>query len=367
MTWVSPQGLPGVIRHVPGWLLDPLGPVAVRWPYLPRLVPWFAAMWRHSRHSEVARIGDALAALMGVAWPAWDRLLGELGLHHLVQHGGSLTAYHDRAALERDHLAWDMRRQHGFDVDTVAGDALRRAEPHLSKEFGVGVVEPRALWCTDPMAVIDGMVDLFTRQGGEFVTGDVTALVASGNRVTAVRTPGAIRSVDAVVVAAGAWSHRLSRQLGSRVPLESERGYHVDLPQPGITLTRILALAPHKMVATPMRSGLRLSGTAEFAGVNSAPAYRRARALLTHGAAALPGLDTTGYTEWAGDRPILPDSLPVIGQDPHHANVHYAFGHSHIGFTLGPATGEIVADVVTGERPAVDITPFRIDRFGRRT
>ncbi|RPI20310.1 MAG: FAD-dependent oxidoreductase, partial [Actinobacteria bacterium] len=152
VTWVSPQGLPGLAKHLPGWLLDPLGPVAVRWPYLPRLVPWFIRLRRHSRAEEIERIGDALAALMGHAWPAWDRTLAEIGLHRLVRHDGALTAYRERSRLDADRLAWDMRRRRGFEVEVIDGRELRRQEPALSAEYTVGVVEPQAKWCQDPMA-----------------------------------------------------------------------------------------------------------------------------------------------------------------------------------------------------------------------
>ena len=190
--------------------------------------------------------------------------------------------------------------------------------------------------------------------------------LTNNGAVTALRTTTGVVDVANLVIAAGAWSHRFAGQLGHHVPLESERGYHVDLPNPGIIPARILSLAAHKVVATPMRHGLRLSGTAEFSGVDSPPDFRRAEALLEIGRRALPGLNTDGFSAWSGDRPILPDSLPVIGSDPQFSNVLHAFGHSHIGFTLGPLTGELIADVVAGREPKVPLDTFRLDRFRRR-
>lgn len=366
VTWVSPQGLPGLARHLPGWIIDPLGPVAVHWPYLPRLVPWFLRLRRHSTPSEIQRIGDALAALMEHAWPAWDRTLTEIGAHDLVRHDGALTAYRQRSRLDADLFPWEMRRSRGFVADVIDGAELREREPALSSDYTVGVIEPQAKWCVDPMAVIDAMVDRVRAEGGSVLNADVSTLVTDRDSVRSVRTSaGAIDPGD-LVIAAGAWSHRLVAQLGHHVPLESERGYHVDLPAPGVKLAQILSLAPHKMVATPMAHGIRLSGTAEFAGVDAPPNYNRARALLEHASTALPGLGTDGHSEWAGDRPILPDSLPVVGRDPRYNNVYHAFGHSHIGFTLGPVTGEIIADLVAGRDPQVPADPYRIDRFSGR-
>lgn len=366
VTWVSPQGLPGLVRRLPGWLLDPLGPVSMRWPYLPRLIPWLLRFERYRNPDQIRRIGDSLAALMRLAWPAWERCLADIGLSELVRHDGSLTAYRSTHDLEADWFPWAMRIEHGHDVTVVEGSELYAMEPALAHSYGVAVYEPEAKWCVDPVAIIEGLLDRLVASGGRVHRGEVTSIVTDSRRVRALRTTAGWLEVEDLVIAAGAWSHRLAAQLGDRVPLESERGYNADLPAPGVQLRRILALAPHKMVATPLRSGLRLAGTAEFGGVDSPPDYRRSRALLSNGTAALPGLNTDGYTEGAGDRPILPDSLPVIGPSSHFENAFFAFGHSHLGFTLGPLTGELIAELTAGKKPQLDLGTFAIDRFPRR-
>jgi D-amino-acid dehydrogenase len=179
-------------------------------------------------------------------------------------------------------------------------------------------------------------------EGGVIVRAEVVGFEAESSKVRSVRTSGGSMPARAVVIAAGAWSHRLAAHLGPTLPLESERGYHVDVPDPGVELRRILSLAPYKVVVTP----------------------RRANALIAVARRALPDLVVAEHTQWAGDRPILPDSLPAIGWDPHFRNVCHAYGHSHIGFTLGPLTGDLVADLIAGRAPRVDLTPFRVDRFG---
>ncbi|HVR33686.1 MAG TPA: FAD-binding oxidoreductase [Acidimicrobiia bacterium] len=366
VTWVSPQGLPDLVRRLPRWLLDPLGPVAVRWPYLPRLLPWFLELRRHSSPTEVRRLGDALASLMSQAWPSWESLLARLGGEsaRLVKHEGSLTVYHGRRQLDHDRLVWDMRRVRGFQVETVDEDALRTHEPALSADFTVGVLERQAKWCEDPMAVVDSMAASFVSGGGLIVRTEVVGFDEESSTVRGVRTTQGVLPSSAVVIAAGAWSHRVAAHLGHTLPLESERGYHVDIPDPGVRLRRILSLAPYKVVVTPLRGGVRLSGTAEFGGVDSLPDFRRADALVTVARRALPDLVVGEHKQWAGDRPILPDSLPTIGWDPHFGNVCHAYGHSHIGFTLGPLTGDLVADLLARRTPRVDLTPFRAARFG---
>lgn len=365
VTWVSPQGLPGVVRRLPHWIIDPLGPVAVRWPYLPKLVPWFLALRRHSKEAEVERISASLASLMGETWGSWERVLMETGASELIRHDGSLSVYPDLAYMEKtDLIAWKLRNDHGFAWDRLSGTEVRKAEPALSRDYDFGILEPMAKWCEDPAALTQAIVRRLVDGGAEIVERHVTSLVCSNERVVGLRTTTGVVDVERLVIAAGAWSHRFARQLGHRVPLESERGYHVDLPNPGVIPTRILSLAPHKVVVTPMRKVVRVSGTAEFGGVDSAPDFRRARSLMVVAHAALPELVTDGYTEWSGHRPILPDSLPVVGIDPSFPNVVHAYGHSHIGFTLGPITGDLVADLVADRPPIVPVNAFRVNRFG---
>jgi D-amino-acid dehydrogenase len=166
-----------------------------------------------------------------------------------------------------------------------------------------------------------------------------------------------------VVVAAGAWSHHLSSRLGDRVPLETERGYHTTLPNPGVTLNNMITSGDGHFVITPMTMGLRVGGTVELGGLKAPPNYERARKLVGVAARYLPGLNTAGGSEWMGHRPSLPDSLPVIGPSPRHRNVYYAFGHGHLGLTEAATTGRIIAQLMTGEAPGLDVSPFRVNRF----
>ena len=303
---------------------------------------------------------------MRLAWPAWERLLDDIDSGALVRHDGSLTAYRTTTDLQADWFPWEMRMDHGHEVSVVEGRELHRMEPALGPGYGIAVHEPAAKWCEDPLAIIEGLLDRLVASGAQVHASEVTSIVTDSRRVVGLRTSTGWLEVENLVIAAGAWSHRLAAQLGHRVPLESERGYHSDLPAPGVQPRRILALAPYKMVVTPLRNGLRLAGTAEFGGIDSAPDYRRSRALVTNATAALPGLIADGHTEWAGHRPILPDSLPVIAASDHYENATFAFGHSHIGFTLGPLTGELIADLTAGVDPRLDLGPFAIGRFPRQ-
>jgi D-amino-acid dehydrogenase len=201
------------------------------------------------------------------------------------------------------------------------------------------------------------------RDGGEIVRARVQGFELGPEGPRALETDAGRRPVDRVVIATGAWSGALTRQLGHPVPLESERGYHVTVADPGVT-TRIQAMwVRRKFVATPMEMGMRFAGTVELAGLDAPPDERRAQVLLEHGRQMVPGLSTARVSTWMGHRPGLPDSLPVIGRSPRFANTYFAFGHGHTGLIAGATTGRIIAALIAERPPPVDVTPYRIDRF----
>lgn len=170
-------------------------------------------------------------------------------------------------------------------------------------------------------------------------------------------------AADSVVVAAGAWSHHLAARVGDRVPLESQRGYHVTVANHGLKVNRMVNWVRRRVFSSPMEPGMRFAGTVEIAGLDAAPNWKRADALLTHGKRMFPDMDTSSVSRWMGHRPCLPDSLPVIGASPRAPNVFYAFGHGHIGMCSASGTARTIAELLAGEKPQIDISPFRADRF----
>ncbi|MGH6720355.1 MAG: NAD(P)/FAD-dependent oxidoreductase, partial [Alphaproteobacteria bacterium] len=215
----------------------------------------------------------------------------------------------------------------------------------------------------DPGGLVVGLARHALRRGARVVRAEARDFAIGPDGPRAVLTDSGAIPADAIVVAAGAWSHRLARRLGSRVPLETERGYHVTIPDPGVMPRRMILPYGDGFIATPMAMGLRIAGTVELASLDAPPDWRRADVLLAKARALFPGLRTTGATRWMGHRPSLPDSKPVISRSPVHANVFYAFGHGHLGLTGAAITGRLIGDVVAGRPPAVDLAPFRVDRF----
>ncbi len=359
-----PLSSPGTMLKAPGWLLDPLGPLAVRWAYVPRLVPWLWRFWRAGRQDRVEAHAAALAALHEPTYDDYEPMLREAGIFDLLHRNGHLHLYESERSFAADAGAWRLRRENGVRFERVGPERIRELEPGLAPIFPVAVHTPGWGHVADPHRVVTSFADLLRRLGGEIRLAEAVGFEAGEAGIRRVGlAEGEALDCDHVVIAAGAWSHRLSHQLGDNVPLESERGYHTTLPDPRVGLNNMISSGDFKFVITPMAMGLRIGGTVEFGGLDAPPDYRRARKLVGIARRYLPGLNDAGGSEWMGHRPSLPDSLPVIGPSPRHRNVHYAFGHGHLGLTQAATTGRIVAQLIAGENPGLDVTPYRVDRF----
>ena len=359
ITEILPAAAPGLIWQVPQWLADPLGPLSLRPAHLPHLLPWLVRFLRTGTPAEVARIAGALAGLLAPVYHDMLPLLDELELAADLHRVGALWIYDTEAGFERDAPAHAMRRRHGIAVETISAAEAHQLEPALAPTAARAVVTPGWSHVSDPKRIVDRLREHLLGQGVAMLTREATGI--DGRTVTTAE--GERIPFDRLVVAAGAWSGRLARTIGDPVSLESERGYNATLPTPGVTLSREVIFAQRQFVATPLDMGLRIGGAAEFAGLDAKPNHRRSDALVTLARRYLPGLDPRGAVRWMGDRPATPDSLPVIGRSPRRGDVVYAFGHGHVGLTLGPTTGRLVADIV-GERVSpIDLTPFSIARF----
>ena len=362
-TSVLPFALPGTISKLPGWLTDPLGPLTIRWCYLPRLAPWFLRLAANTRLSRVEATADSLKALNAPTLEAYRELLGSADFADLVRQDGILYAYRDAAELADAEVGWEMRRARGVQFEMLGPDQLRQMEPALSPAFTRGVFLENSAHVVSSVRVVKTLAERFLADGGEIVAQRIEDIDIGPDGPRAIRSAAGAHPFDGLVVAAGAWSHQLSKRLGSRVPLEAERGYHVTIKDPGAGPRRPVGLPGAGFIATPMEMGLRAGGTVEFATVDAPPDYRRAKVILGHVKRMFPDINSSAVTEWMGCRPSLPDSLPVISRSPHFASVHYAFGHGHLGLTEGSISGKLVAEMVAGRPTSIDPAPYRIDRF----
>lgn len=360
---IMPVGLPGMWRKVPGWLLDPGGPLSIPVQYAPFIAPWVIKLLRNSSPQKVRRIASELNTLLAPTLQYWQPLAKWAGVPELIRQNGWAVVYESAAALQGDRFGWQTRAEHGIRIEFLEGQAIRDLEPALAQKFTHMAYLPEQAQCLNPLRLSQALQKKLKDCGARFVQAPVQDFHFSGDRVSEVITPQERIQADHVVIAAGAFSKPLARRLGNTIPLDVERGYHtmVETNQP--MLNRPIMSGEGKFFATPMEDGLRFAGSVELGGLKLPPDYRRADILLDKGKSMIPALEVEKTSRWMGFRPSLPDSKPVIGQSGKALNAWYAFGHGHVGLTAAAATGEIVADLIHGRSPRIDPTPFSPDRL----
>jgi len=363
---ILPLASPGILRKAPRWLLDPLGPLAIRPSYLPRIAPWLLRFWRASQPDRVRASTAAQASMMDLSALETPLLLAAAGAAHMLRSDGVLHVYESEAELEASLPGWQARADHGIAFTHLHGpQAIAELQPGLSPLLVAATFVPGWKTVTDPLLVTEAFARQFEQLGGRIRRADAVALAPGAAGVTVQLRDGPPLVARRVVVAAGAWSHRLARTLGERIPLETERGYNTTLAVDAFDLKRQITFGGHGFVVTPLACGVRVGGAVEFAGLDAPPNYARAATLLAKAKRFMPGLRTEGGSEWMGFRPSLPDTLPAIGPASADERVVYAFGHGHLGLTQAAATARLVADIVAGRAPPLDLAPFRPQRFGQ--
>ena len=360
---VTPKSVPGLLRKIPGMLLDRHHPLTTSAGFVLRNLAWCLRFARAGTRGEVTRITDALHVLLSRGDAAVDRLAAAAGATDLIRTDGVLYVYRNPALAEavRDEMAESDRR--GTPVRYVTGDRIRDIDPAIPASVACGFHKPEERFVRSPLEFTTRVVAAFTAAGGMLVRDEVVRLEARAGRSPRVCCRNGSYEADKVVIAAGAWSPRLASQLGARLLIVPERGYHAMLPRAGVGLKTAIHYGDRLISMTPMAGGLRVSSGAELAGVDAAPNWER-RDVVVEGAKTLyPNLDDAGATRWMGSRPSTPDSLPVIGTRAEHPDVLFATGHGTLGLTLSGITSEIVGDLAVGRIPNFDLEPCRPDRF----
>lgn len=358
-----PLGTPGVIWKVPGYIADPMGPLVIRWSYLPKAAPWLLRFLLASNSHRVEEIADALRPLLKQTFDAYEPLVKHAGVTDLVRRTGYVVAYEKRSAYEGDALAWKLRRDRGVQVEELDDAALKKLVPQLEQSYEVGLYLPEQGFVANPGRLVKALAEQFQRDGGAILQREVHDIEIGPEGPRALITSDGSMPVETLVICAGSHSNMFTSRLGDSVPLEAERGYHVTFSDPRVELPMPVFMPEYKLFITPMEMGLRIAGQSEFAGIDAPPDYTRAEILEKLAQKVFPGMSTADATKWMGRRPSMPDSLPVIGRATKFANVYYAFGHGHVGLCGGAPTARIVADLIGGRTPSIDVRPYRPDRF----
>jgi len=358
---VAPLAMPGMVKSAPRMLLDPASPLRVAPGYWLKAAPWLARFVAASRPARVQEISNALAALLRPSIEHHARVLREIEAMDLLRRDGQLVVYRSKEQLAKDNAVWELRRHHGYEVRVLDRAGILALEPTVGPAYTVGVYLPDQAMLANPYRYCEELARALAQRGADILRDEVRAIEvgALGVRLSERRI-----AADNVVLAAGAWSAKLLRPLGHRIPLESQRGYHITLKDTGVEIRRPVVPADRKVFIAQQETGLRVGGTVEFAGLEAPPNQARADLLLKDLIAVFPQARLAGpRSDWMGHRPCLPDSLPVIGESPAHRGLWLAFGHGHLGLTGAAVTGDVLARAMHGEAPGLDLAPFSASRF----
>ncbi len=358
-----PLATPGVLAKIPKMLVERDGALSVAPARALMAAPWLARFVAAARPAKVAAVAAALSALHSRVFEAYAPLLAWAGAEDLVRRAGQLYVFESEADFANARFEIELRSAHGERQETIGADEIRQLEPALAARFARGVLLPDAGHCVDPQSLVERLAAAFVRDGGVIVAKRANRITVESSEII-VESDRERQHADRVVIAGGAWSNQLLRPLGVRVPLESLRGYHAVLRNPGRMPRMAIRFAHAKIMATPMAMGLRIGGAVEIAGLDAPPTPGRARKLAMLGAQLFPGSDPNDFSEWMGHRPGTPDSLPVIGALRQCPAVFCAFGHGQTGLTGGASTGELIAAMIAERKPPIDPTPFSPRRFG---
>lgn len=363
VTEFMPASRPSIWRQIPGWMLAPEGPVRVRPSYMPKLVPWFARFIAASRPSKLRELEAQGAALCGRALGDTLDLLAETGLQEQISEEGCLSLYTDEAEFRADREHIEILDRFGFPHEVIGRQAIQALEPELSDKIGLAVLFPQNRSMKDPYKLVLALAERFQALGGRIERGEVIGFTRSDRMREVVLKDGRRLPADEVVIAAGAFSARLMKDLGEPIPLETERGYHTQIMSPGIALKHSIIWPARAFMVTPTADGIRVGGTVEMAGLDAAPDYRRSKVTVRRATEALPNLRCEGFTEWMGHRPALPDTVPILSASAKTKGLFYATGHGHLGLTYAATTARLMGELITGAKPALDLHPYRVNRF----
>ena len=362
---IMPYSTPGLWKKIPWFLFDSASPLQLRLRYLPRAAPWLIRFLAAGNRRRVERTASEMAPLVTVAEQAHRELMKAHRIDpELMRAVGYLEVYDRSESFDDTEYERELWARHGIRVDVLNADEIHQLEPGLARRFQWGLFNPDEGFVTEPVALTRAYLDAFRSLGGETRHETVRRFEIGPDGPRKVVTDLGMHDVDRLVIAAGAWSRGLAESLGSPVPLESKRGYHLNFSwNDRVTLNRPVLVADRYYTLCPMRDGIRITTGAEFGGLDSPPNFEPIHRIVDDARRALCGLDGQVNREWMGHRPVIPDSKPVVARSPHFNRVFFAFGHGHLGLTLSAITGRAISDLVAERRCDVPLDPFQIDRF----
>ena len=356
-----PINRPDVLVDVPSMLLSSTGPLALKWNYIPKMIPWFLKFIKNCSSKNMMHTAKYMHQILDLALPAYDELFEKIDISGLVESKGIIYFWTDKDLKSRE-LENNIRNELGIKQQLLTPHEIHDLEPHIKQIYHGGVLYPNARHARNPKKILLKLFDSFLKKGGLFEKQNVQTIGFKSDNKPVVKTELNFYTFNKLVVACGAFSKRLTDQVDEEIPLDTERGYHVHFKGHDHLLSRPVIFLNRGFGITPMEQGLRVVGTVEFGGLDNPPSKKRIMNLVNSAKYLFPELGKH-EDEWLGFRPTLPDFLPVIGPSKNHKNLFYSFGHHHLGWTLGAISGKIIAGMIAKENTNLDLSPYNSLRF----
>ena len=352
---------PDILYDVPKMLLSSSGPLALKWNYIPKMMPWILGYLKNCNQKSMMHTAKYMNQILSLALDAYDEIFKDVDLGNLVERKGVIYIWTDQNLKSRN-LEIRIRDELGVKQQMLTKQEVLDLEPNLNPVFHAGVLYDYAWHARDPHKILNKLFEKFTKLGGQFFKTEVKNVLQNVDGDTYVKTDNQDYKFDKLVIATGAFSKQFTDQLGEKIPLDTERGYHVHFKNMDHLIQRPVISMDRGFGMTPMDQGLRAVGTVELGGLKNPPSKKRIQYIINCAKELLPQLGEH-HDEWLGFRPTLPDFLPVLGPAKKFNNIVYAFGHQHLGWTLGAITGKIISGIVNNENTNLDLTPYSSTRF----
>ena len=356
-----PMNRPDVLIDVPSMLLSTTGPLALKWNYVPKMIPWFLKFIKNCTKKNMMHTAKYMHQILDLAMPAYDELFQEIDVSGLVESKGIIYFWTDKDLKSRE-LEFNIRRELGAEQQLLKPHEIHDLEPHIKKIYHGGVLYPSARHARNPRKILLKLFDLFLKRGGHFEKQNVETINFSSDDNPVIKTNLNSYTFNKTVITCGAFSKKLTDQVNEKIPLDTERGYHVHFKGHDHLLSRPVIFLNRAFGITPMEQGLRVVGTVEFGGLDNPATPKRIINLVNNAKYLLPEL-SEHCDEWLGFRPTLPDFLPVMGPSKNYKNLFYSFGHHHLGWTLAAISGKIISKMISNENTNLDLEPYSSLRF----
>jgi len=356
-----PMNRPDILLDVPSMLFNSTGPLALKWNYVPKMIPWFLKFIKNCSSKNMMHTAKYMHQILDLALPAYDELFKDVNLEGLVENKGIMYFWTDKDLKSRE-LEIKIRNELGVKQQILTPHEIHDLEPHIKKIYHGGILYANARHARNPKKILLKLFDLFIKKGGKFEKNNVKKINFSSDEKPIIKTELSSFHFDKLVITCGAFSKQLTDQAKEKIPLDTERGYHVHFKNHDHLLSRPIIFLNKGFGITPMEQGLRVVGTVEFGGLKNPKSKKRILNLVNNAKYLFPEL-SNHYDEWLGFRPTLPDFLPVIGPSKNYKNLFYSFGHHHLGWTLGAISGKIISGIIAKENTNLDLAPYNSLRF----